>query len=192
RPRELTRPDQLVAFPAGRAGSVPFAVVASSGADEPLRALVVTPEAIHLEARVLLRLLLLVRERVPEVVDDQLALGGGFHGVLRRRHRARERLDVALPFAEADLERVQLGGGFGRGRRRRGGGRGRRRRRRGMRRRCGRGRRWRGGRLRDGCGSCGRRRRGGRRGGGLRLRDGGARGEGGGGQQGQSRDLIFY
>ena len=72
-PGQLARPDQLVAFPAGRAGGVPFAVVADGGAHEALGSLVEAPEPFDLQARVLLGLLLLVVERLPEIVDLQLA-----------------------------------------------------------------------------------------------------------------------
>src|SRR6185436_7108664 len=97
---QLARPRQLVALPAGRAGGVPFAVVAGAGAHEALRPLVESPHAVDLQAGMLLRLLLLVREGLPEVVDDQLGLGASLHAVLGRRQRDGERLAVTLPLAE--------------------------------------------------------------------------------------------
>src|SRR6516225_7347687 len=62
RARQLAGPDHLVPLPAGGARGVPLAVVADGGAHEPLRALVVAPEAFDLDAGVLLGLLLFVAE----------------------------------------------------------------------------------------------------------------------------------
>src|SRR3954471_2939800 len=76
---QLARPDELVPFPARRARGVPLAHVAGGGTHVSPRAPVVSPEAVSLQAFVLLRLLLFVRERLPEVVDDQLRLGAALH-----------------------------------------------------------------------------------------------------------------